>query len=146
MIRLLALLLLAVPLSAAPEVRTVIIFAVDGLGANVLRARMPPHFREFQRESAYSLGARGVMPTVTFPNFASMLSGAGPEQHGVTSNEWRPDKFTIAPSCLGEGGHFPTIFGLLHQQRPTAKLGMFFDGGGFPFIVEENVPDKIGTA
>jgi len=86
------------------------------------------------------------MPTVTFPNFASMLSGAGPEQHGVTSNEWRPDKFTIAPECRGEGGHFPTIFGLLHEQRPTAKLGMFFDGGGFPFIVEEGVPDKIGTA
>lgn len=128
----------------AADVQTVIIFAVDGLGANVLRAKMPPHFREFQRESAYSLEARGVMPTVTFPNFASMLSGAGPEQHGVTSNDWRPDKFTIAPSCRGEGGHFPTIFGLLRQQRPAAKLGMFFDGDGFPFIVEEGVPNKIG--
>jgi|SRR5580658_3965924 predicted AlkP superfamily pyrophosphatase or phosphodiesterase len=145
MIRLLALLLLAVPLSAAPEVRTVIIFAVDGLGANVLRARMPPHFREFQRESAFSLHARGVMPTVTFPNFASMLSGAGPEQHGVTSNDWRPDKFTIAPSCQGEGGHFPTIFGLLRHEQPSAKLAMFFDGDGFPFIVEPGVPDKIGN-
>jgi predicted AlkP superfamily pyrophosphatase or phosphodiesterase len=98
MIRLFVLLLSAISLCAAAEVRTVIIFAVDGLGANVLRAKMPPHFREFQRESAYSLQARGVMPTVTFPNFASMLSGAGPEQHGVTSNDWRPDKFTIAPS------------------------------------------------
>jgi predicted AlkP superfamily pyrophosphatase or phosphodiesterase len=145
MIRLLAFFLCAASLSAAADVRTVIIFAVDGLGANVLRARMPPHFREFQRESAYSLAARGVMPTLTFPNFASMLSGAGPEQHGVTSNDWRPDKFTIAPSCRGDGGHFPTIFGLLRQQRPAAKLGMFFDGDGFPFIVEEGVPDKIGN-
>jgi predicted AlkP superfamily pyrophosphatase or phosphodiesterase len=119
---------------------------VDGLGANVLRAKMLPNFKAFQQESAYSLTARGVMPTVTFPNFASMISGAGPEQHGVTSNDWRPDKFTIAPSCKGEGGHFPTIFGLLHQARPTAKLGMFFDGtSGFPFIAEEGVPDKIGV-
>jgi predicted AlkP superfamily pyrophosphatase or phosphodiesterase len=130
----------------AADVQTFIIFAVDGLGANVLRAKMPANFREFQRESAYSFTARGVMPTVTFPNFTSMISGAGPEQHGVTSNEWRPDKFTIAPSCRGESGHFPTIFGLLHQARPTAKLGMFFDGtSGFPFIAEEGVPDKVGV-
>jgi hypothetical protein len=56
MIRTLVLFLSAVSLGAA--VRTVIIFAVDGLGANVLRAKMPPHFREFQREGAYSLVAQ----------------------------------------------------------------------------------------
>jgi predicted AlkP superfamily pyrophosphatase or phosphodiesterase len=138
------LLLSAAFLCAAADVKTVIILGVDGLGADVLRTNMPPHFREFQREAAYSFHARGVMPTVTFPNFASMLSGAGPEQHGVTSNDWRPDKFTIAPSCQGIGGHFPTIFGLLRQARPTAKLGMFFDGEGFPFIVEAGVPNKVG--
>jgi len=124
-------------------VRTVVILGVDGLGANVLRGGMPPHFREFQQQGAYSLKARGVMPTVTFPNFASMLSGAGPEQHGVTSNDWRPDVFTIAPSCQGAGGHFPTIFGVLREQMPKATLAMFFDGDGFPFIVEQGVPDKI---
>ncbi len=120
------------------------VLGVDGLGANVLRAGMPPHFHDFQQQGAYSLKARGVMPTVTFPNFASMLSGAGPEQHGVTSNDWRPDVFTIAPSCRGISGHFPTIFGLLREQQPKANLAMFFDGDGFPFIVETGVPDKIG--
>ena len=144
---LLSAFVLAVPgLSAQPQrdVRTVVILGVDGLGANVLRDHMPAHFREFQQQSAYSFKARGVMPTVTFPNFASMLSGAGPEQHGVTSNDWRPDNFTIAPSCTGIGGHFPTIFGVLRQQRPKAKLAMFFDGDGFPFIVEPGVADKVG--
>jgi predicted AlkP superfamily pyrophosphatase or phosphodiesterase len=138
---------LAVPgFGASPVrgVRTVVVLGVDGFGANVLRAGMPPHFRDFQQQGAYSLKARGVMPTVTFPNFASMLSGAGPEQHGVTSNDWRPDVFTIAPSCRGIGGHFPTIFGIVRTQRPKANLAMFFDGDGFPFIVEADVPDKIG--
>ena len=128
----------------AQEVRTVVILGVDGLGANVLRERMPPHFREFQQQGAYSLKARGVRPTVTFPNFASMLSGAGPEQHGVTSNDWRPDAFAIAPSCQGAGGHFPTIFGLLREQMPKSNLAMFFDGDGFPFIVEAGVPNHTG--
>jgi predicted AlkP superfamily pyrophosphatase or phosphodiesterase len=129
-----------------PAAGAVLILGIDGLGAKALREGMPPHFRSFQQESAFSLHARGVMPTVTFPNFASMLSGAGPEQHGVTSNDWRPDRFTVAPSCLGAGGHFPTIFGLLRERRPRARLAMFFDGDGFPFIVEAGVPDKIGRA
>jgi len=128
------------------DVKTVIILAVDGLGANALRTGMPANFQAFRREGASSVKARGVMPTVTFPNFASMLSGAGPEQHGVTSNEWRPDHFDIAPSCKGSGGRFPTIFGVLREQRPKAKLAMFFDGEGFPFIVEPGVADKVGTA
>src|SRR5271166_4327093 len=128
------------------DVKTVIILGVDGLGANALRTGMPANFQAFRREGASSLMARGVMPTITFPNFASMLSGAGPEQHGVTSNEWRPDHFDIAPSCKGSGGHFPTIFGVLREQHPQGKLAMFFDGEGFPFIVEPGVPDKIATA
>jgi predicted AlkP superfamily pyrophosphatase or phosphodiesterase len=141
-----ASLTLALAAARAAEVKTVVIFAVDGLGANVLRADTPPHFAEFIKNGSYSLHARGVMPTVTFPNFASMISGAGPEQHGVTSNDWRPDKFTIAPQCAGNDGHFPTIFGLLKAARPAAKSAMFFDGGGFPFIAEVGLPDKIGTA
>jgi len=142
----LVLFLAAAAICPAAGVQTFIIFAVDGLGGNVARDTTLPNFREFRSDSAYSFSARGVMPTVTFPNFASMISGAGPEQHGVTSNEWRPDKFTIAPSCKGVGGHFPTVFGLLREARPSAKLGMFFDGSGFPFIAEEGVPDKIGKA
>ena len=129
-----------------PQIKTVIVLGVDGLGANALRSGMPANFQSFQHEGSYSLKARGVMPTITFPNFASMLSGAGPEQHGVTSNHWRPDHFDIAPSCSGSGGIFPTIFGVMREQRARAKLAMFFDGEGFPFIVEQGVPDKIGTA
>jgi len=128
------------------QIKTVIVLGIDGLGANALRSRLPENFQALQREGAFSLKARGVMPTVTFPNFASMLSGAGPEQHGVTSNRWRPEQFDIAPSCKGTGGIFPTIFGVLRDERPQAKLAMFFDGEGFPFIVERGVPDHINSA
>jgi hypothetical protein len=140
-----ALSLPALAAAGVSGVKTVVIFAVDGLGANVLRSGMPPIFRSFQREGAFSLKGRGVMPTLTFPNFASMLSGAGPEQHGVTSNEWRPDHFDVSPSCQGAGNAFPTIFGVLRRQRPHSRLAMFFDGDGFPFIVEPGVPDKTGA-
>src|SRR6516225_2768111 len=88
----LAMLAVAASAQPLPNVKSVIIFGVDGLGANVVRSSAPPSFRSFQQESAFSLHARGVMPT-TFPNFGSMVSGAGPEQHGITSNDWRPNRF-----------------------------------------------------
>ena len=115
--------MLAVAASAQPlpNVKSVIIFGVDGLGANVVRSSAPPSFLSFQQEFCFSLHARGVMPTVTFPNFGSMVSGAGPEQHGITSNDWRPNRFDIAPTCQGRGGHFPTVFGLMRDQKPDAN-------------------------
>src|SRR6059036_3684283 len=35
---------------------------------------------------AWTLEARGVMPTLSSPNWESAIGGASPEQHGITSN------------------------------------------------------------
>ncbi len=84
--------------------------------------------------------ARGVMPTVSSPNWASMIMGAGPEQHGVTSNDWQPDKFDFPP-VSGEGSRFPTIFGILRAQQPKARIAVFHDWDGFGRLVEPGVAD-----
>lgn len=36
---------------------------------------------------AWTMHARGVMPTSSSPNWASMIMGAGPEWHGITTND-----------------------------------------------------------
>ncbi len=95
------------------------------------------------KEGAYTLHARGVMPTVSSPNWASMIMGAGPEQHGVTSNEWEPGKGAIEPTAVGSGGIFPTIFGLLRDQRPTAKIAVFHDWDGFGRLFERKAADVV---
>jgi hypothetical protein len=69
------------------------------------------------------------MPTSSSPNWASMIMGAGPEQHGVTSNDWETNKFEIPALEVGPEGMFPTIFGVIRRQRPSfhhrvrARLG-----------------------
>jgi predicted AlkP superfamily pyrophosphatase or phosphodiesterase len=95
--------------------------------------------RELMKTGAYTMHARGVMPTSSSPNWASMLMGAGPEQHGVTSNDWETNKFEITPTFTGPGGFFPTIFSVLRQQRPSAVIAVFHDWDGFGRLVEPGI-------
>jgi predicted AlkP superfamily pyrophosphatase or phosphodiesterase len=79
--------------------------------------------------------------------------GAGPEQHGVTSNDWETNKFEIAPVGVGSGTMFPTIFGVLREQRPNSFIACVHDWDGFGRLMEpramdllENVKGSTNTA
>ncbi len=138
-------------LTARPS-RAVII-GVDGLSPDGIRKAQTPHFDQLMKQGAFSLRARAVMPTSSSPNWASMIMGAGPEQHGVTSNDWETNKFDMEPVVRGPGGMFPTIFGLLREQRPDAHIACLHDWDGFGRLMErsalnhlEHVKDAIETA
>jgi predicted AlkP superfamily pyrophosphatase or phosphodiesterase len=83
------------------------------------------------------------MPTSSSPNWASIIMGAGPEQHGVTSNEWETNKFEIAPVAIGTGTMFPTIFGVLRQQRPDSFIACVHDWDGFGRLMEPRAMDLL---
>jgi predicted AlkP superfamily pyrophosphatase or phosphodiesterase len=72
-----------------------------------------------------------------------MIMGAGPEQHGVTSNDWETNRFDIAPIARGPGGIFPTIFGVLREQKPRAVIACFHDWDGFGRLFERGAPNRI---
>jgi len=124
-------------------VKHVVIIGVDGMSPNGVEKAATPNMHALMKAGAYTLHARGVMPTVSSPNWASMIMGAGPEQHGVTSNDWEPDKFDFPPTCKGSGGIFPTIFGVLREQRPHSVIAAYTDWDGFVRLVERNVPDVM---
>jgi predicted AlkP superfamily pyrophosphatase or phosphodiesterase len=126
-----------------PVAEHVVVIGVDGLSPDGLRKAKVPVLDRMRKEGAWTFHARGVMPTVSSPNWASMIMGAGPEQHGITSNEWEPGKGAIAPTASGAGGGFPTVFGVLRAQRPGAKIGIFHDWGGFARLVEPGVADRL---
>lgn len=95
--------------AALPGVEHVIVVGCDGLGSLALTRSNAPVLHRLMRGGAWTLKARAVMPTSSSPNWASMIMGAGPEQHGITSNDWETNRFTIAPTEVGPGGIFPTI-------------------------------------
>jgi hypothetical protein len=69
--------------------------------------------------------------------------GAGPEQHGVTSNDWQPNKLEIAPTAIGSGGIFPTIFGQIRAQRAKAVMGVFHDWNDYGRLFERQAVNLI---
>jgi predicted AlkP superfamily pyrophosphatase or phosphodiesterase len=133
--------LATLPLLAAPD--HVVLIGVDGLSPNGIRHAQTPHLDSLMRDGAYSFQARSVMPTSSSPNWASMIMGAGPEQHGITSNDWLPDKFEIAPTATGVGGRFPSMFDALRQQRPQAVSVCFHDWDGLGRLLEPKALDRI---
>jgi predicted AlkP superfamily pyrophosphatase or phosphodiesterase len=75
-----------------------------------------------------------------------MIMGAGPEQHGITSNDWERDRFSIVPVDKGPEGIFPTIYGLLRRGRPEAVIGVFHDWDGYGRLVERESCDTVEDA
>ncbi|MDE0467251.1 MAG: alkaline phosphatase [Candidatus Poribacteria bacterium] len=129
--------------SRVPGVEHVVIIGCDGLSPDGVQNAKTPNMDDLMQRGAYTLRARGVMPTSSSPNWASMLMGAGPEQHGITSNDWRPNKFGLAPTAVGSGGIFPTIFGVLREQQPSMVIACFHDWGGIGQLFERETLDVI---
>ncbi|MFA7441505.1 MAG: alkaline phosphatase family protein [Sphingomonadaceae bacterium] len=111
--------------------RHVIVIGVDGLSPDGIRNAETPNIDELMAKGAWSMNARGVLPTSSSANWASMLAGAGPEQHGVTSNDWRVGEFNFPTSVTGSGNFFPSIFQVLADQFPDLETGSVYNWDGF---------------
>lgn len=121
----------------------VVIIGIDGMKGEAAINAKTPNMHRMMKEGAYTLQARAVIPFVSKPNWSTMIMGAPPELTGVTSNDWMPDKFKIAPVCKDAAGIFPTIFGILRQQDPSATIGVFTDWAGFATLVEPKAPNVM---
>jgi predicted AlkP superfamily pyrophosphatase or phosphodiesterase len=107
--------------------KRIILIGIDGMGLDGFQQAKIPNINELVRQGALSMKTRAVMPTVSAPNWASHLLGAGPEQHGITHNGWTTDNHTVEPSVSDEDGYFPSVFTVIRQQLPNAKTGFFYD-------------------
>jgi hypothetical protein len=121
----------------------VIIIGIDGLSVDGVETASTPRLHELMRRAAWTLEARGVMPTLSSPNWESVIGGAPPEQHGITSNGYFRRLVEFTPACLDAEGKFPTLFGILRDQRPASRIGVFHEWGGFANLVEPRGPDVM---
>ncbi|MEI2422206.1 alkaline phosphatase family protein, partial [Arthrospira platensis SPKY2] len=62
---------------------------------------LTPNIDRLLNNGSHTLQARSVRPTSSSSNWTSMITGAGVEQHGVTSNDWERDEFSIYPAAVG---------------------------------------------
>jgi predicted AlkP superfamily pyrophosphatase or phosphodiesterase len=144
-IRLVIVFLLAAQAAWAGEWRgrRVVIIGVDGLSVEGVRAANMPNLRALMERGAWSLEARGVLPTLSSPNWESIITGASVEQHGITSNGYLRKMVEFAPACRGVDGKYPTIFQAMRDQYPDSGIAVFHDWGGFADLVEKHAPDVM---
>ena len=121
----------------------VIIVGVDGLSIDGVSTARVPRLRELMARSAWTLEARGVLPTLSSPNWASAINGASPAQHGITSNGYLRHMVEFQPVCRTDDGKFPTIFGLLRAAYPASRIAVFHDWDGFADLLEKHAPDVL---
>src|SRR5215472_12140970 len=129
--------------SAQTVGRHIIVIGVDGLSVDAVRTAKMPHLQKMISHAAWTLEARGVMPTLSSPNWASVIDGAAPEQHGITSNGYLRRMVEIEPVCRDSEGMFPTIFEVLRTQRSMSRIAIFHDWRGFADLVEKHAPDVM---
>jgi hypothetical protein len=121
----------------------VIVIGVDGLSVDAIQSAPTPRIHELMARAAWTLDARGVMPTLSSPNWESVIGGAPPEQHGITSNGYFRPLVEFAPACRDVEGKFPTILGVLRDQKPASRIAVFHEWGGFANLLERRGPDVI---
>ena len=123
------------------KVKHVVVIGFDGLSPDGLEKATTPTFDKIIKEGAYSFHARAVLPTSSSTNWASMIMGAGPEQHGITSNSWEKSNFVLPTVVQNEDFLFPTIFSLVNKQMENAEIGAIYHWNGFGRLFEKSAVD-----
>ena len=108
--------------AAAP----VLMISIDGLRpADVIdadkRGLKVPNLRKLAAEGIYATGVRNALPTVTYPNHTTLITGVWPAKHGIANNT------TFDPLNQNMGGWYwyaadirtPTLWDAVHKAGRT---------------------------
>ena len=94
-------------LADAPRVPHVFIISYDQGNSDLIRTNDLPNFNGMASEAAHTWNAYTVIPSLTLPSHASMLTGLGPQAHQILWNNFLPEKGLVK---------VPTIFSLAKQR------------------------------
>lgn len=112
----------AIPAQAAggkrkPRKRScrVLVIAFDGIRVDGLQQAHTPNIDTLIAGGSSSMETRDVMPSITMPNFTSILTGSDPELTGVGDNKWTIDNHMLPPIVSDGDGYYPSVFKLLNE-------------------------------
>jgi predicted AlkP superfamily pyrophosphatase or phosphodiesterase len=124
------------PAPVVEGIKHIIIIGVDGMTPDGIRNSDSPNIHHLMDIGVSTMHGRAVLPTISSPNWASMIMGVGPEQHGITSNSWERDDFVLPAVDVGKDNIFPTVFALIRENLPTAEMGVIYQWDGFVRLFE----------
>lgn len=136
------LLCLAVVAQAqSKKIEHVILIGCDGFGGYALQEANMPNLKALMANGSWTDKARCVLPSSSAVNWASLLMGAGPTEHGYT--EWN-SKVPEIPSVTKTGyGLFPGIFSVVRDQKKTAKTAIIYSWNGIGHLFEKDAVNIV---
>lgn len=83
--------LLTLTAASPADARSVLMISIDGMNPEYVteaeaRGLKMPNLRRFMTEGAYATGVTGVLPTVSWPSAATLMTGVEPARHRVLNN------------------------------------------------------------
>ena len=111
----------------------VVVISIDGLRPDAIREFGATTLQRLMREGSYTLSARTIDVSLTLPSHTSMLTGEGPDSHGIT---WNTNE-------TGDHGlvAVPTVFARAHEHG--FRTAAFFSKGKFNHL---DVPNTLDHA
>ena len=119
-----ALVMSALPSAASAE--PVLLISIDGLQPDDVieaekRGIVIPNLKRFIAEGSYAQGVRGILPTITYPSHATLLTGVSPSRHGIFGNN------SFDPLQINQGGWYwyasdfkvPTLWDVAAKAKLT---------------------------
>lgn len=109
---------------AAPARRKVLVCLIDGFGPDYIAKSEMPNLRRAMKAGTYKIG-RGVMPSLTNVNSASLATGSYPEAHGITANTFfDPGLRQVVEMADAKYLKRPALFASAHEKGwKTAFVG-----------------------
>ncbi len=123
----LTLLFLFVLLSSNIHAQRIVIIGLDGLSSEGFRGSKHPNIDTLFAKGLSTLISRPVLPSVTLPNWTSHLTGQGPEEHGITANNWTLANHPLQAIETDSDGYTPSIFKLLKDKKPQIKTAFYYN-------------------
>jgi predicted AlkP superfamily pyrophosphatase or phosphodiesterase len=114
----------------------VVVVGIDGLRGDAVEQAQTPNMHKLMVQGASTLKAKAVFPTVSSPNWASIIMGATPKTHRIFSNDWQP----------GQTPPFPTIFDAIHARYKKAHIAVAYEWGGFGRLFNHDAVDFDATS
>jgi phosphonoacetate hydrolase len=124
-------LLLGMPAFLQNRRQRIVVFMVDGLGADYIAASSMPVLTAWQKKGIGKI-VDGVMPSVTNANNTSICCGVWPEKHGITANYYldesgretymESDDLVLAPTLFERARPAGVTSALLSSKKKTTTL------------------------
>jgi len=101
----------------AKAVQRVFILGMDGAG-NFVQQAETPNLDAWLPRGAYTFDAKAEMPTISAECWGSVLHGVQPDKHKLNNEK-------AATLSYPSDSPFPSLFRLVREQQPEAKLASF---------------------